>query len=97
MTGTATPPVATDLAYSVGKPALLFGADSDALRRTSDLLDAAGVRLAGRGALGDAVDRLDAQIAVGLVWIECDDAGGGCPPTPCSIGSRGWPTPVRRR
>ena len=76
MTGAATTPDATNLAYSPGKPALLFGADSDALRRTSDLFDAAGVRLAGQGALSDAVDRLDAQIAIGLVWIECDDAGG---------------------
>ena len=76
MTGAATTPDATNLAYSPGKPALLFGADSDALRRTSDLFDAAGVRLAGQGPLGDAVDRLDAQIAIGLVWIECDDAGG---------------------
>ena len=76
MTRTAPPSTATKLSYSPGKPALLFGGDADALRRTSDLFDAAGVRLAGQGALGDAVDRLDAQIAVGLVWIECDDAGG---------------------
>ena len=75
MTRTAPPSSAANLSYAPGKPALLFG-DSDALRRTSDLLNAAGVRVAGQGALGDAVDRLDAQIAIGLVWIECDDAGG---------------------
>ena len=65
----------TDVPYSSAKPALLFGNEPGALRRTGELFGAAGVRLAGQGALGDAVDRLDAQIAVGLVWIECDDQG----------------------
>ena len=64
-----------DLSYAAAKPALLFGSDPQAMRRTGDLFGAAGVRLAGQGDLSGAVDRLDAQVAVGLVWLECDDAG----------------------
>ena len=57
--------------YDLGKPALLFGDDSAALERAGALFDAAGVRLAGQASLDDAAQRLDDQIAVGLVWIEC--------------------------
>ena len=35
------------------------------------LFDAAGVRLVGQGSLAAAADRLDSQIAIGLVWLEC--------------------------
>ena len=76
MTGTDQAAYGTDLNYSAAKPALLFGSDASAMRRTSDLFSAAGVRLAGQGDLAAAPDRLDAQVALGLVWIECDDAGG---------------------
>ena len=57
--------------YSAAKPALLFGNDPAAMGRTSSLLEAAGVRLAGQGTLDDALGRLDQQIALGLVWLEC--------------------------
>lgn len=76
MTETDQATYASDMTYKPDKPALLFGSDAQAMRRTGDLFGAAGVRLAGQGDLGEAVDRLDAQIAVGLVWIECDEAGG---------------------
>ena len=76
MTETDQATYASDMTYTPDKPALLFGSDAQAMRRTGDLFGAAGVRLAGQGNLGEAVDRLDAQIAVGLVWIECDEAGG---------------------
>ena len=76
MTETDQATYASDMTYTPDKPALLFGSDAQAMRRTGDLFGAAGVRLADQGDLGEAVDRLDAQIAVGLVWIECDEAGG---------------------
>jgi DNA-binding MarR family transcriptional regulator len=60
--------------YSLAKPALLLGNASTAVDRTADLFDAAEVRLAGQVPIDDAVDRLDRQIAVGLVWLECGDA-----------------------
>lgn len=75
MTGIEPSVRGSDTYYVAGKPALLFGNDLQAMRRTGDLLDSAGVRLAGQGALGEAVDRLDAQVAVGLVWIECGETG----------------------
>ena len=60
--------------YNSAKPALLFGDDPAALIRTSALLEAAEVRLAGQAPVAAAADRLDQQIAVGLVWLECADA-----------------------
>ena len=60
---------------SMGKPALLFGNDPMVIDRTGDMLASAGVRLVGHGAIDQALDRLDAQLAVGLVWIEYDEAG----------------------
>ncbi|MCY7279353.1 MAG: MarR family winged helix-turn-helix transcriptional regulator [Sphingomonas bacterium] len=65
-----------DLQYSSGKPALLFGSDSHALRRTNEMLTAAGVRVTVQSGLGEAFARLDRQVAVGLVWIECAEVGG---------------------
>ena len=41
------------------------------MERAGALLDAAGVRLVGRGPLDGAAERIDSQIAVGLVWLEC--------------------------
>ena len=76
MTRADQPAYGSALSYAAEKPALLFGSDPQAMRRTGDLFGAAGVRLVGKGDLGGAVDRLDAQLAVGLVWLECDDAGG---------------------
>ena len=76
MTGTDQATYGSDMTYTPNKPALLFGSDAQAMRRTGDLFGAAGVRLAGQGDLGEAVDRLDAQVAIGLVWIECDEAAG---------------------
>ena len=43
----------------------------------SALFEAAEVRLAGQAPLADAAARLDQQISVGLVWLEC---GGVIPP-----------------
>ncbi|MEO8141858.1 MAG: MarR family transcriptional regulator [Sphingomicrobium sp.] len=60
--------------YSLAKPALLFGDDPAALARAAALFDAAEVRLAGQSPIAAAADRLDQQIAVGLVWLECADA-----------------------
>ena len=60
---------------SMGKPALLFGNDPMVIDRTGDMLASAGVRLVGHGAIDQALDRLDAQLAVGLVWVEYDEAG----------------------
>ena len=57
--------------YGTGKPALLFGDDPAAMERAGALFDAAGVRLVGQGSLAAAADRLDSQIALGLVWLEC--------------------------
>ena len=76
MTGTDQAAYGTDMPYTLDKPALLFGSDAQAMRRTGELLGSAGVRLTGQGDLGEALDRLDAQAAVGLVWIECDEVGG---------------------
>ncbi|MEO7813992.1 MAG: winged helix DNA-binding protein [Sphingomicrobium sp.] len=76
MPRTDQPAYRTDMPYTLDQPALLFGSDPQAMRRAGDLFDAAGVRLAGQGNLAGAVDRLDAQVALGLVWLECDEAGG---------------------
>ena len=74
MSRTESADYGADLPYNAGKPALLFGADLHSMQRTGDLLDAAGVRVVGQAGLEDAVERLDRQLAVGLVWIECDEA-----------------------
>ena len=76
MIGTDPSAYGADDSYRFDKPALLFGADPGAMRRTSEMFGAAGVRLVGQGALGEAMARLDAQVALGLVWIECDEDAG---------------------
>ena len=68
-------PYGGSIKYQSGKPALLFGNDGATTGRTAALLEAAGVRLAGREPLEGAVDRLDRQVALGLVWLECADPG----------------------
>ena len=65
--------------YVGGKPALLFGDDRPVVERTAALLESAGVRVASPGRMDQAVDRLDAQVAVGLVWVECGDDADGPP------------------
>ena len=75
MTRIEPTPIAPPLHYDTGKPALLFGDDPAVVSQAAALLNAAGVRLAGQGSLDGAADRLDQQIALGLVWIEwADDA-----------------------
>ena len=69
---TAFPP--SSALYSLAKPALLFGDDPAALSRAAAMLDAAEVRLAAQAPLAAANDRLEQQIALGLVWLECADA-----------------------
>ena len=69
----ARPLRAASPSYAPGKPALLFGDDPDSMLRAAALFDAAGVRLAGQGSIDGAAERLDQQIAVGLVWLECAD------------------------
>lgn len=64
----------TSPAYDFAKPSLLFGDNSAMLDQIAALLEAADVRLVGRSNLAEAADRLAAQIAVGLVWVECADA-----------------------
>ena len=76
MTGTDQAAYGADTPYTSAKPALLFGSNPTAMRSTADLFSAAGVRLVGQGDLAIAADRIDAQLAHGLVWIECDDAVG---------------------
>ncbi len=60
--------------YGLAKPALLFGDDPAALSSAGALFDAAQVRLADQTPIADAADRLDQQISVGLVWLECGSA-----------------------
>jgi DNA-binding MarR family transcriptional regulator len=62
--------------YGGAKPALLFGNDPQSMIRTGAFLQSAGVRLAGEASVSDAVERLDRQVAVGLVWLECADPAG---------------------
>ncbi len=62
--------------YEAGKPALLFGDDPGTMGRAAALFEAAGVRLAGQGSIDGAAARLDEQLAVGLVWLECADPAG---------------------
>ncbi|MES2903123.1 MAG: winged helix DNA-binding protein [Pseudomonadota bacterium] len=66
--------VASSDQYDLARPALLFGDHSAALSSAAALLHAAEVRVAGQVRLADAADRLDQQIAVGLVWVECGAA-----------------------
>ena len=72
VTGTPRPSVSTD--YDLARPALLFGDEPIALDHVDALFAAANVRVAGRAPLAAAADRLDAQISLGLVWMECGDA-----------------------
>jgi hypothetical protein len=76
MTSIETPlfsagPMAHSPTYSAAKPALLFGDDSVAIARATALFTAAGVRIAGHHTLAAAADRLDQQVALGLVSLEC--------------------------
>lgn len=75
MTGSGHVVSGSNLMYdSMGRPALLFGNDPMVIDRTGDMLASAGVRLAGHGAIDQAIERLDAQLAIGLVWVECGEA-----------------------
>lgn len=53
---------------------MLFGDHSAALSSAAALFHAAEVRVAGIAPLAEAADRLDQQIAVALVWVECGAA-----------------------
>ena len=66
-----TPHAPSPVAYSLAKPALLFGDDPAAMGRAAALFAAADVRLADQCPLAAAAERLDRQVAVGLVWLEC--------------------------
>ena len=76
MTRIEPTPYETSLGFGHGKPALLFGDDPAAMGRAAALFDAAGVRLAAQGSIDAAAGRLDQQVAVGLVWLECADPAG---------------------
>lgn len=74
-----TPNDNSPAAYGLAKPALLFGDDSALLDRASALFDAAAVRVVARAPITAAAARLDQQLSVGLVWLECAD-GAAVPP-----------------
>ena len=75
MTGSGHVVSGTNLMYdSMGRPALLFGNDPMVIDRTGDMLASAGFRIAGHGAIDQAIERLDAQLAICLVWVECGEA-----------------------
>ncbi|MEO8618578.1 MAG: hypothetical protein ABI412_04360, partial [Sphingomicrobium sp.] len=59
-------------AYNSAPPALLFGPSGSARSDAADLMREAGLRLADVDLLDGAPDRLDRQLAVGLVWVESD-------------------------
>ena len=71
MTRIEPTPYQTSLGNSHGKPALLFGDDPAAMSQAAALFDAAGIRLVVQGSIDGAAERLDQQVAVGLVWLEC--------------------------
>lgn len=59
------------MAYDRSPSALLFGAESGPAKGIAAMLAEAGVRLAAHEPLGGALERIDRQLAHGLVWVEC--------------------------
>ena len=57
--------------YDRSPPALLFGAERGPSEGVAAMLDEAGVRLAAHEPLAGALDRIERQLAHGLVWVEC--------------------------
>ena len=56
--------------YNQAKPALLFGSSPHRRNRAEAALAASGVRLVDFVPLDQALDRLDSQLSLGLVWLE---------------------------
>jgi DNA-binding MarR family transcriptional regulator len=61
---------ATAVEYNATKPALLFGSDARRRARAETALAASGARLVDSLPLDEAVERLDCQPSLGLVWLE---------------------------
>lgn len=59
------------VAYDRSPPALLFGADGGPSQAVAAMLGEAGVRLAANEPLGGALERIEQQLAHGLIWVEC--------------------------
>jgi hypothetical protein len=59
------------LTYDRSRPVLLFGAECGPARDVAAMLSEAGLRLAAHEPLADALERIDRQLAHGLVWVEC--------------------------
>ena len=62
--------------YGAGRPALLITDPHLSVGQTQELIEQAGLRMVGTCAVGEAVERLDRQAALDLVWAEC---GGNWP------------------
>ena len=60
--------------YAAGRPALLIGAPGRDLSEIAELASGAGIRVAGSCGVADAIDRLDMQAALGLLWLDCGNA-----------------------
>lgn len=60
--------------YDDSPPVLLFGEAGSATDEVENLVSEAGLRLAARGKVEGAVERIGQQVRHGLIWIECDHA-----------------------
>ena len=64
-------PSSVDMDYGPGRPALLIGDEAARLDEARSIIAAAGVRIGGVCDIAGALDRLDAQLSTGLLWLEC--------------------------
>ena len=62
--------------YNTGRPAILIGDDPRRLEQAQALITESGLRLAGTTTIGEAPDRLERQVSLGLAWA---DLGGSWP------------------
>ena len=58
-------------------PVLLAGSSAAALARAADAVACAGLRVGDAVPIGEAVQRIERQVAATAVWVELDSDGGG--------------------
>jgi len=70
-------PQSNPVTYDSGRPALLIGARQRPLDEVGAMLAGAGVRVAGSCTIAESVERLDLQVSVGFVWMDCGNEWPG--------------------
>ncbi len=65
-----------DLSYAGPPPILIAGDSEAAIRRATDTVENAGMRIGAQVAIGDAIERIGQQVAASAIWVELDSDGG---------------------